>query len=99
VSVIDNLFRRSPAERVYIVAQGNGGAACITALAAHYELFKQRVMLAALLDSGHSIDTLRTHAQRIWVRERCINWMISDDTPGVEIKDLRFGCRCLVSGK
>ncbi|RKP05582.1 hypothetical protein THASP1DRAFT_32578 [Thamnocephalis sphaerospora] len=96
--IFENIVSLSPAKEIYVVAHGNGAQCVIRSLAQQYELFSKRVAILALLDSVHSAAALDRPALRVWLREHAINWMRADELPGMEVKDPRFGCRCIASG-
>ncbi|CAG8762443.1 10729_t:CDS:2, partial [Acaulospora morrowiae] len=85
----------SAAQKIFIVANSYGGHCAVDAVQTYFEELKDRLMAIEFAASTHSIDFVKSNRLKIWIRENCRNWLMSDLPIGEEILDARFGCICL----
>ncbi|RIA95330.1 Arb2 domain-containing protein [Glomus cerebriforme] len=88
----------SAAQNIVIVANSYGGHCAIDVMQNNFKELKDRVKAIEFTATTHSIDFVKTDRMRVWVREHCRNWIMSDQPIGKEVIDIRFGCTSLSSG-
>ncbi|CAB4486626.1 hypothetical protein RhiirA5_347698 [Rhizophagus irregularis] len=96
--VFENFVIPSGAQKIVIVANSYGGHCAIDIVQNKFDALKDRVKAIEFTASTHSIDYVMTDKMRVWVREHCRNWLMSDQEAGKEVIDVRFGCTSLSSG-
>ncbi|CAG8485701.1 9889_t:CDS:10, partial [Dentiscutata heterogama] len=90
--------RPSAAQKIFIVANSYGGHCAIDVMQNHFNELSERVKAIEFTVSAHSIDFVKTDRMKVWIREHCRNWLMSDLPIGEEIIDTRFGCHSFSSG-
>ncbi|KAF0441493.1 argonaute binding protein 2 [Gigaspora margarita] len=96
--VFENIVMPSAAQRIFIIANSYGGHCAIDVMQNHFNELSERVKAIEFTVSAHSIDFVKTDRMKVWIREHCRNWLMSDLPIGEEIIDTRFGCHSFSSG-
>ncbi|CAG8496568.1 1701_t:CDS:10 [Cetraspora pellucida] len=96
--VFENIVIPSNAQKIFIVAHSYGGHCAIDVIQNHIDELSERVKAVEFTVSAHSIDFVKTDRMKVWIREHCRNWLMSDLPIGEEIIDTRFGCHSFSSG-
>ncbi|CAG8681023.1 23632_t:CDS:10 [Dentiscutata erythropus] len=96
--VFENIVIPSAAQKIFIIANSYGGHCAIDVMQNHINELSERVKAIEFTVSAHSIDFVKTDRMKVWIREHCRNWLMSDLPIGEEIIDTRFGCHSFSSG-
>ncbi|GBC10298.1 hypothetical protein RclHR1_00950035 [Rhizophagus clarus] len=96
--VFENFVIPSAAQKIVIVANSYGGHCAIDVVQNKFNDLSDRVKAIEFTASTHSIDFVKTDKMKVWIREHCRNWLMSDQNAGEEVIDIRFGCTSLSSG-
>ncbi|KAG9307499.1 hypothetical protein G9A89_017329 [Geosiphon pyriformis] len=96
--VFNNFVIPSEAKKIFIVASSYGGHCAVNIMQKNFDILRNRVKSIEFTTTTHSIDFVKRDIIKVWIREHCRNWIVSDQPLGEEIVDPRFGCVNYSSG-
>ncbi|KAG9292078.1 hypothetical protein G9A89_017978 [Geosiphon pyriformis] len=96
--VFKNFIIPSGAKKIFIIADTYGGHCVVNAMEKYFEKLRYRVRRIDFVTSTHSIDNLKSNGVKLWIQQRCRNWINSDKEFGQEINDPKLGCISYSSG-
>ncbi|CAG8491071.1 358_t:CDS:10, partial [Funneliformis caledonium] len=96
--VFKNFVIPSAAEKIVVVANSYGGHCAVDAIQNNFDALLDKIKAVEFTASTHSIDFVKSDKMKVWIRERCRNWLMSDQPIGQEVIDPRFGCISVSSG-